>query len=488
MIARSAEEIDMHQRVELRRPPPADDRVNIAGRLERLPPSRFHVLVCAVIGAAMFFDSYDLALTGLVTPLLMKVGIITEPTRAWLISLSLFAAALGSALSGLIGDRYGRRRLFIANIAIYGIASPLCGFAQDYAMLLALRMLTMFALGMQIPTGFAYLNEMTPRLSRGRFQSVVALLVNGSLPVGALVAWLVVPNFAADEGWRVLFLLSVLVLPLAFAPRAVLPESPRWLASVGRLTEADQQVAAIERSLEQHGVALAPPDVLPPPARDLGWRHLFSGGMRPRFVLALLFQTCHLSAVFIFSGWLPTIIAARGFDTATTFALSAVTFAGGLLGPMLAIALSDRFERRYQLVVASLLGAVMGFVYPLQAAPLWLVSIGLALTTTIYFISATGFAIYVPEILPTGVRLRGMGTATLVGRVSSALTPFAVSAALVRLDNPLLVVTGVGLLYGVLAMAFALLGPDTAGRSLEALEHGGLAAKSAGVSGQDGAS
>ncbi|MEW6645433.1 MAG: MFS transporter [Pseudomonadota bacterium] len=478
----------MHQRVEFRTSLAAGERANIAGRLERLPPSRFHVLACAVIGAAMFFDGYDLALTGLVTPSLVKVGIITEPTRAWLISLSLFAAALGSALSGLIGDRFGRRRLFIADIAIYGIASPLCGLAQDYTVLLALRMLTMFALGMQIPTGFAYLNELTPQASRGRFQSVVALLVNGSLPVGALVAFLVVPNLAVDEGWRVLFLLSALVLPLAFVPRAVLPESPRWLASVGRLAEADQLVAAIERRLARRGVVLAPPAVLPPPARDLGWRDLLGRRLRPRLVLALVFQTCHLSAIFIFSGWLPTILAGRGFDTATTFALSAVTFAGGLLGPLLAVGLSDRFERRRLLIAAALLGALAGFLYPLQAAPLWLMAAGLVLTTTIYFISAIGFAIYLPEILPTGVRLRGMGTAALVGRISSALTPFAVSAALARFGNPLLVVTGVGLLYGLLAAAFALLGPDTAGRSLEALERDGLAGRADGAAVQDEAS
>ena len=478
----------MHQRVELRTPAAAAEQVNIAGRLERLPPSRFQVLACAVIGAAMFFDGYDLALTGLVMPSLVKVGIVSEPARAWLISLSLFAAAFGSALSGVIGDRYGRRRLFIANIAVYGVASPLCGLAPDYATLLGLRMLTMFALGMQIPTGFAYLNELTPRLSRGRFQSAVALLVNGSLPIGALVAWLVVPNLAVDDGWRALFLLSALVLPLAFAPRAVLPESPRWLASVGRLAEADDLVRDIERRLQRRGVVLAPPDVLPPPARDLGWRHLFSAGLRPRFALALLFQACHLSSIFIFSGWLPTIIAARGFDTATTFALSAATFAGGLLGPALAIVLSDRFERRRLLIAAALLGAVTGLLYPLSAAPLWLTATGLVLTTTIYFISATGFAIYLPEILPTGVRLRGMGTAALVGRIASALTPFAVSAALVRLDNPLLVVAGVGLLYGGLAVAFALLGPDTAGRSLEALERDGLAEPASATTGQGASS
>jgi len=451
------------------------DQLNVAGRLERLPLSRFHLFACSIIGAAMFFDGYDLALTGLVMPSLVKVGILTESGRASLVSLSILAAALGSALGGAIGDRYGRRRLFIANIAIFGIASPLCGVVQDHTAFLMLRMLALLTLGMQIPTGYSYLSELTPKSSRGRLQSVIALLVNGSLPTGALVAWLVMPNFPADEGWRVLCLLSALVLPLVFVPRSTLPESPRWLASVGRLIEADLRTTEIEKGLLRKGITLPVPNVLPLPIPDLGWAGLLSNDIRRRFGLAVLFQVCHLSAVSLFAAWLPTILVAQGLDAGSAFAISAISFAGGMLGPTMAIFLSDRFERRRLLVGASFFGSALGFVYPLQSAPIWLMSVGLLLTTTMFFISATGFAIYLPEILPTGIRLRGMGSAMLVGRLSSALTPFAVASGLTRFGNPLLVVTGVGLLYALLALAFAFMGPNTRGRSLETLEHSGFA-------------
>lgn len=444
---------------------------NIAGRLERLPLSRFHILACAIVGAAMFFDGYDIALTGLVMPSLVKVGLLTEPQRAWLMSLSLLSAAIGAVLSGIIGDRYGRRRLLIANILVYGLMSPACGLAQSYPQLLALRMVTMLALGMQVPAGYCYLSELAPKRHRGRLQSVIALLINGSLPAGAVVAWVVVPSLSPDAGWRALFFLSALVLPLALSPRSVLPESPRWLASVGRLAEADRRVADIETQLREQGIALADPEPLPAPIRDLGWSALFEGGTRSRFGLAVLFQICHLSAVFVFASWLPTILMGRGFDGASAFGLSGLSFAGGALGPFLAIALSDRFERRRLLLLASCVAAAVGFLYPLHGSPLWLTSMGLVLTTTIYFISAIGFGIYLPEILPTGVRLRGMGTATLIGRLSSALTPFAVSAGLQLVDDPLSIMSGVGALYLLMVPAFLFLGPDTAGRSLEALEH-----------------
>ncbi len=447
---------------------------DVAGRLERLPLSRFHVWACVAIGAAMFFDGYDLTLTGLVIPPLVRTGLLPEAQRSWFISIPLMAAACGSVLAGVLGDRYGRRRLFIANVALYGIASPLCGLAGSYGVLLALRTLTLFALGVQIPTGYSYLSELAPRRSRGRFQSIIALLVNGALPVAATIAWLIEGSVPPDWLWRALFLLSGLAVVLAFVPARVLPESPRFLAARGRFDQARAVVDAIERRVLRDGGTLAPIEPQPPPARDLGWATLFRGGIRRRFGLAVLFQICHLSAIFVLVSWLPTIMLARGIGAGHTSLFAAVSFAGGALGPAVAILLSDRFERRWLLVVAAAVGACMGLIYPLQTEAGAIMAIGLVLTTTMYFISATGYGIYIPEILPTGVRLRGMGTAALVGRVTSALTPFAVAAALAHWGDPFVVVVGVGVLYGILAPAFALLGPSTRGRSLEALEQSGL--------------
>src|ERR1700733_6708262 len=96
---------------------------------------------------------------------------------------------------------------------------------------------------------------------------------------------------------------------------------------------------------------------------------------------------------------------------------------------------------------------------------------GLSLVSAIYYISSVGFATYVPEILPTGIRLRGMGTAVLIGRLASAVSPFIVADVLRSGHDPFVIVTGVGALYVILAVAITFTGPRTAGKSLELLEH-----------------
>jgi putative MFS transporter len=322
-----------------------------------------------------------------------------------------------------------------------------------------------------VPTGYSYMSEFTPHAVRGRFQSIIALLINGALPIFTVLAWLVLPHLSSDVSWRLLFGISIIALPLALAPQTMLPESPRWLMSVGRSAEADAILTRIEDGYAKRGVVLPPPMILPPPLRDLGWSALIASGVRSRTALAIAFQILQLSSIYVLNNWLPTLFVKRGYDAATTFGFAALTFAGQILGPAVGVLISDRFERRWLLAGAALIGAVMAMIYAHQTTHLAIIATGLTLTTCITFISAVGFGSYLPELWPTGIRLRGMGVAALAGRLASSLTPFAVEAALGVARDPFMIIAGIGVMYGLLALLFALLGPNTRGRSLETIEH-----------------
>jgi len=164
----------------------------------------------------------------------------------------------------------------------------------------------------------------------------------------------------------------------------------------------------------------------------------------------------------------------RGLGMGSTFVFTAVAYAGGAVGPLIAVFIADRLERRWTVAGAALIAAVSGLAYALQSNAIGLMITGLILMSAIYYISAVGFATYVPELFPTGVRLRGLGTSALIGRLASAGTPFVVAAVLASTSNPLVVVTGVGCLYVILAVSVAVFGPNTAGRSLEVLERSSL--------------
>jgi putative MFS transporter len=365
----------------------------------------------------------------------------------------------------------GRKFLFNMNVIGYSVLSAACGLAWNPEALIVFRTLTMFVLGMQVVTGYAYLNEFTPAAYRGRFQAAISLIVNAGLPCGAVFARFVLPDAAADTGWRALFLVSVIPGIVIFFLQRYLPESPRWLDSVGRTSDAERVVLALEKRMgvmayqsgnSGNGTAHA--------VRLLGWRALFGTGLRSRFALAVVFQVTHLVTLTVMVSWLPSILAASGMSLSGSLTFTAVSFAGGFAGPLLGIFISDRYERKWLIVGASIFAASCAALYGLLASGPVVMVVGFALLSAIFFLSAVGMAAYVPEILPTSVRLRGMGAAVFCGRVASAASPFAVAGLLSSGMHPFSVVVCAGALYVISAIAVLALGPRTRGRTLEELE------------------
>ena len=447
------------------------DNFDISGRLERLPLSGFHYGMLAVVGLMMFFDGYDLLMSGLAIPSLKQIGWLDSHTTSTFLALPLIAAAFGSVAAGIIGDRVGRKLLFNVNVISYSVLSVACGLAWNHQVLIAFRTLTMFVLGMQVVTGYSYLNEFTPALYRGRFQAAISLIVNAGLPCGAVFARFVLPNAAADTGWRALFLVSVIPgLALCFLQR-YLPESPRWLDSVGRTKDADRVLSELETRIGK--APLRPKSSNSPsvhPVRQLGWSALFGRRLRARFSLAVIFQVTHLVALTVMVSWLPSILAASGMSLSGSLTFTAVSFAGGFAGPLLAIFISDRYERKWVIAFASIFAAGCASAYGLLTSGPSVMVVGFALLSSIFFLSATGMAAYVPEILPTSIRLRGMGASVFFGRLASAASPFAVAGLLNSGMHPFSIVVCAGSLYVLTALAVSVLGPRTRGRTLEDLE------------------
>ena len=76
-----------------------------------------------LIGAGMFFDGFDIYLAATVLGAVLKSGFSTMGQNAQFMSVTFVGMMLGSFLTGFLGDRYGRRFTYQANLAIFGLAS-----------------------------------------------------------------------------------------------------------------------------------------------------------------------------------------------------------------------------------------------------------------------------------------------------------------------------------------------------------------------------
>ena len=435
--------------------------VNAGARLDRLPISSFHHRILRLIGLGMFFDGFDIYLGAAVLGATLRSGFSTLGENAAFVSSTFLGMMLGSALTGFLGDRYGRRFTYQANLAVFGLASIAAAFAPNMTVLIALRFVMGLGLGAENVVGYSTMTEFVPPARRGRWLGFIAVFVVTGLPVSALAAWLLVPSF----GWRVMFILGGVGALLVWQARKSLPESPRWLESVGRTAEAETLMAAIEREASR-GVPLPPPAPPPNVAPSRALATLFVAPLLSRMVLGSVCLIVVNTLIYGFITWLPTFFARQGLSIATSFGYSLVMAIGAPVGALIGALLVDRIGRRRIIVAASALSVLFGCIYPFVHDPVLLPLAGLALTIPIYVLVAVLFGVYIPELFPTEVRLRASGICNTFGRGATVLTPFLVV--------PLFTTYGVGgvlaLMVGLLAILIVTvltLGVEPSGRRLE---------------------
>ena len=133
--------------------------------------------------------------------------------------------------------------------------SLVCAFAWDYNSLLWFRTLQGIGLGGEVPVAATYISELTRAKNRGRFVLLYELVFPIGLVAVSLTRLWVVPHL----GWQWMFYIGALPAILALVLRALLPESPRWLAVHGRTAEADAALSLIERETQKSTGQPLPP-------------------------------------------------------------------------------------------------------------------------------------------------------------------------------------------------------------------------------------
>jgi MFS transporter, putative metabolite:H+ symporter len=236
---------------------PVSFGVNAGGRLDRLPVGPFHYRILWLVGIGMFFDGFDIYVAGTVLASTLKSGFSTLSQNALFVSVIFVGMMIGSFVTGFLGDRYGRRFTYQANLLMFGLASIAAAFAPNMTVLILLRFIIGVGLGAENVVGYSTMTEFVPARTRGRWLGLMAVFVVTGLPVASLIGYLVIPLL----GWRAMFVLGGARALVVWHMRKSLPESPRWLESVGRDAEADRLLRTIGMQAALRGPL---PDPAPP--------------------------------------------------------------------------------------------------------------------------------------------------------------------------------------------------------------------------------
>jgi MFS family permease len=231
-----------------------------ASGTERTQSSR---MVIAASSVGTVFEWYDFYLYGLLATILSAQFFSgVNETTGFILALAAFAAGFavrpfGALLFGRIGDIVGRKNTFLVTMAIMGLSTFIVGLLPSYAsigvaapvLLVTLRLLQGLALGGEYGGAATYVAEHSPHDRRGLHTSFIQTTATLGL-FGALLVVIGTRTMLGEEsfaawGWRVPFLLSLILLAVSLWIRLQLEESPvfRQMKEEGRtsskpLTEA----------------------------------------------------------------------------------------------------------------------------------------------------------------------------------------------------------------------------------------------------------
>lgn len=446
--------------------------VNAGPRLDRLPIGRFHWKILGLIGAGALLDAFDVYLAGGVLAATLSEGFSTLETNALFISAGFLGMLIGAGLAGWVGDRYGRRVSYQTNLAIFGAASLLAVFAPNMTCLVVLRFLMGVGLGAELVVAAGTLCEFIPPAYRGRWISLLGMVINSGLLLATGVGYVVIPHL----GWRWMFAIAGVGALVIWAMRKRMPESPRWLEAVGKTELAQQTLAGIEAEVQagQGGRPLsAPGPAQPQTIADVPLSALFAPGMRGRIVIAALLCMAINISIYGFVAWLPTFFVAQGLTVVKSLGFTTLMAIGGPAGALLGYLLGDRVGRRRSIIGFAVLSALLGLVYTQMTTAAGITVTGFALVASLYTIVTLGLYGYIPEMFPTRLRLRATGFSSMCGRAAAMATPYLVVALHSRFGVPGVLAMVIGILL-VLAAAMLFLGVETNQETLEALETEGV--------------
>jgi putative MFS transporter len=441
----------------------------LVARLERIPVTRRLLMIRIIIGAATFFDAYTVLVIAFAMPQLVTQWGLTPGWVAMILSAGYVGQFVGAILFGWVAEKIGRLPTLLITIVVFVSMDIACLFAWNGASILVFRFLQGIGTGGEVPVASAYINEFIGARRRGRF----FLLYEVIFPVGLLFAGLAGYFLVPVYGWRALFVVGLVPALLMIPLRMLMPESPRWLASRGRLDKADEVVSMLEQDAIRAGKPLPEPVVRPvdPKATATSdWRELFRGVYLKR---TLMIWGLWITVYAVNNGlvtWLPTLYQqVFKLPLQTSLLYGWITSAVGVVASLVCAFYIDRVGRRRWYAAAFLLATV-----PLVI----LTAVGATTATQVVILAPIAYAIlqtiafslylYSAELYPTRLRAVGTGFGSAWLRAASSAGPLIVGFVVADLGIRYVFAAfaAIALVGGIITILFAV---ETKGRVLEEL-------------------
>ena len=407
--------------------------------------NKFTWFMFFILGFAMLFDGYDyMIISYTLTPAATSLGVIDNPVLTGsMSSWSTLGLVIGGILSGSLSDRFGRKKTLTYAIMVYALLTLPQAFSPSFEIFVFFRFCAGIGLGACIPTVTTCFSESTPTRYRAIFITFgMAFMIVGWVLAG--IAGNLISNHATEiipgfDNWRICFVIGAIPFLYSILLIFVMHDTPHWLASKGRRSDAVRRLAQIEKMARGNTEVTDSlnPDVLlvPPKPKKVGPLALFG----KKYILATcaVWSGYFIGQVIVFglNLWLPTMMTSVTGDPVSGAGLATWQNAAAILANATCGFISEKAGRKRALLA--------GWVFALVA--IVLVSTGInqyaliGYWGTLLLMIILGYAVnytitcvqpMMAESYPTEFRNTGVSWAQAFGRFGGALAPMMLGAIL----------------------------------------------------------
>lgn len=413
-------------------------------RLRAPPMTRMQWLIWVLAAAGKFFTGFVVFMTGVALPLFSNEFMIGRTAHGIISAASLFGILVGAIGLGGLCDRFGRKPMFVAEMAIFVAFLAALTLCTNFKLVVICLFGISLSLGCDYPTAHMIISENIPSASRGRlvigayaFQAIGALC-------GTAVGYLVLSAVPSIDAWRYMYAVAIVPALLVTAGRFYVVESANWLSARGEIGKAE---AAARRLLVRVPQYPAEIRIMPhehPAASSQTYASLFNKLHRRATIFASVPWFLQDLASYGIGIFTPTILAAAfGVNrdharSVTDLILNDIAAAKGaalittllIVGALFATLFTDRVGR-IPLQIIGFIGCAAGLL--LAALSL---HFSRGTETVLMF---TGFMLFsfmtsmgpssqtyllAGEVFPTAIRGKGAGFAAAFGKIGAVATAF----------------------------------------------------------------
>lgn len=445
------------------------------------------ISLVSAMGGLLF--GYDWVVIGGAKPFYeVFFDITNSPSwQGWAMSSALIGCLFGAALSGMLSDKYGRKRLLIFSAFLFTLSAIGTGAANAFSMFIIYRVLGGIGIGLASTLSPMYIAEIAPSHMRGRLVTINQLTIVIGILAAQLINWQIAEPVPGDfthqdilqswngqTGWRYMFWAENIPAVLFFVLMFLVPESPRWLAKNGGEKAVERILSKIGGPEYAHTEYQNIHASLSTDTSKVNYRYLLDKRLRKvlivGIVMAVFQQWCGINVIFNYA---QEVFQAAGFGVSDILFNIVITGVINLVFTMVAIFTVDKMGRRPLLLFGA---AGLTIIYILIGAAYffsisgWILLILVLIAIATYAMSLAPIVwVIISEIFPNKIRGAAMAVATLALWLASFLLTYTFPVL-----NRLLNTSGTFWLYGFICFAgFIFIYknlPENKGKSLEEIE------------------